>query len=243
MFFSENVVDTQLLHWSEQLLKAILAKRKIRHDEGTVGRWAKQYLRLVAKKYGHERVGKVLEWYCQHVGEQFVPLCLNAEAFRIHFLRLEQCMVHADDTAPAPGQEALLLAERLKFDYRFPVEIEARLPVLAQLSRDNWLKFWQLMHHSYTSGLNAKRARLREVEFLQFVLNSQRTPFVEAWLVFLSRKFHSTRNYTSAVLALAFRPSHPWFQEHFWWQWSREWSGDHRAFDGLLEQLLKGEQV
>lgn len=85
-------MSTKIRHkrWTNQLLKALLAKGQTwDRDDATKDSWAEDFA-LLESEVGRERLERCLNWYCKDgCGALFVPLIGNAETFRCKFEQLD----------------------------------------------------------------------------------------------------------------------------------------------------------
>lgn len=88
-----------------------------------------------------DRLEAVLDWYCDHAGEEYVPEAFSAGSFRGKFLAVEQQMKRRLADAPLPlSPEATQVLE--KVDHLvWPKGAKAGLPNLVQRSLDNYVAF------------------------------------------------------------------------------------------------------
>jgi hypothetical protein len=71
-----------------KLQKALAAKNKITTRGVSISKWANEFNKLL-QAWGKDEVKQVLEGYCAHIGERFMPLAFCAASFREKFKKIE----------------------------------------------------------------------------------------------------------------------------------------------------------
>lgn len=235
-FFPEPVDDTAAALMAKTLFDALKGKGgKIR--TGTMKGWIRALSRLY-KEFGEEMVNLVVDWYIKHKGEDYVPIANSGETFALKFPAIKRAM-DTEDECSLFQMDAFskATAERISRDLPLPVEINARLPLLVMRSIDQWAVFLGKMQRRQTLVKNIYE---REFGFLSKILT--RSPvFITNWFELIHKKYGHLRSYTGPVMTLSFRPDSKLFRDHFWRDWSMEWSGDPLAFDTLLSDLCQKE--
>lgn len=88
-----------------------------------------------------DRLEAVLDWYCAHAGEEYVPEAFSAGSFRGKFLAVEQQMKRRLADAPLPlspeAKEVLVRVDHLVW----PKGAKLGLPNMVQRSLDNYIAF------------------------------------------------------------------------------------------------------
>lgn len=81
--------------WSSRLAKALRANAKAGKIElkkqPNFKAWSKTFSEMT-KSYPRSKIEEVLDWYCGHLGDEFVPRCLSANTFCKRFLSIESAM-------------------------------------------------------------------------------------------------------------------------------------------------------
>lgn len=233
-FFSAKE-DKQCAEWVRKLYAIIVCHNKLA-KRPNLKVWSSEFSKL-RKAHTAETVESVLKWYCENFGNEFVPVCWSAATFREKFLQIKRAMDTSDDVTEAISPRNGDLAKRLMLEFPFPPEIAANLPLIVQRTRQNWESFCARMKQWVTQHSDGKPSR--EEQFMAVTVNSQ-TLFVEDWVSLIGQKYGRMSHYTGPALSLAFKPESKAFVESFWRKWAFDWSGNPRAFDSLLDQLLKG---
>lgn len=234
MPFFDDKTDKQCQVWATRLRAAVKTKRKLMAVVN-LHYWIKEFVALRAQ-VSAARLEPVLTWYELHIDEGHVPQAYSARSFRFFFSKIEERMMQCSETMVEVVKEpARKLVLRLTNDHKYPPEIVVQLPVLVQHSTDRWQRFCMTI----LEAMNTKTLLIRELQFLERVLEEQETILVENWCIFLSQKYGWLEHYTGNVITLTFKPDHQLFRDSFWRHWAQLWSGDSCAFDSLLQELLK----
>jgi hypothetical protein len=234
MFFEENKVDEQAEEWCQRLYSALSESRKGRMKKSDKKAWTQQFI-LLRKKEGPAKVEKVLSWYIQHIGEEFIPQAFSGTAFKSKFCQIEQAMERSDD-APEIDERWHCKAERLLLDYNYPIEVASSLPAILHKTSVNWTKFLLTLVNE-----TRKDPHSREYNFVSHIGTMYGQSFIEDWMVLLSRKYGKMEHYNGPVMSLVFTPSSKLFRESFWHKWSSEWCGGYSTFDSFLDKILEKE--
>ena len=83
----------------QQLHAALKKKRKIMREPNNQ-MWLASFRGLIQDVSDAKRVRRVLRWYCQHIGEQFVPKAFSAASFREKFIDIEDAMIRMSGEDP-----------------------------------------------------------------------------------------------------------------------------------------------
>ena len=230
-FFASQHKDPQLAEWSDRLYKAT-ANLRNKGTKPNMRTWESAFAHL-RKDHTNESIDEVLSWYCQHVGEQYVPRVASAVTFRARFEQISKAMDNSMENVEEADEYSRGVADKALQEHKFPVEIANALPIIVQRSRENWKGFIGKIVEKI-GGLTD-----RQQDFLDRVILLHGPVFVQSWLELIARQTGGLSHYTGPVLSLVFRPDSVVFKTSFWSDWSREWCGNSAAFDGLLEELLK----
>ncbi len=235
IFDQPKKVDAFALSLAKSLFKAVKSSRrlKVKPKPDRVIPWGRLF-ELWLTEENEERVERVLEWYCKNINKDGCPQAYAAQGFKDKF---EQIAKHAEkeaDEVETIQERNMLTASKLTDELEWPVEIRTRLPVIIQRTRQSWEKFCKVMQGKCTLAV------ARKAGFLERVL-AQSGSFTDIWMVVLSQKYGWMQRFTGSPLDLAFRPDSILFKESFWRSWSMDYCTDPKAFDGLLEELLKKE--
>jgi hypothetical protein len=78
---------------AEDLAKTISTKKNIKITPSKIEFWAKDIRKLIeADGVDSPRVKKTLDWYENHIGEQYIPIIESGKSLREKFIRLENAM-------------------------------------------------------------------------------------------------------------------------------------------------------
>src|SRR5262245_12182334 len=81
------------------LEQALKAKGKLRAKNT---KESLSHFRLLRLKYGQEKVWEVLNWYVNHIGEQYIPHAFSSLAFRKKFESLQDAMARTRSPVAYP---------------------------------------------------------------------------------------------------------------------------------------------
>lgn len=89
------------------------------------------------------RIDAALNWYCDHISDQYAPQAWSAKAFRLKFDAIEAAMKRwqAKNPTVTVSKDAESIAKDLH-RLNWPGRTAEELPVAIQLSLDNYLKFY-----------------------------------------------------------------------------------------------------
>jgi hypothetical protein len=228
MFFKKEPKDEQALSWSNRLFGAIKSSKKGDPKVRDIEKWTKVFMSL-RKNHQSDEIESVLTWYCQHIGEEFVPVAITAMQFKFKFPAIVRAMSEDDSLIETIEQRSIDLAQSLLRDYKFPPEIAGKLALIIQRSRINWWRFIS----------KVKTRTDRDAAFLLHVYELYSPVFVESWCCYLSQKYGFLQNYTGSISSLVFKPGSTAFRESFWRRWSDNWCANPNTFDDLLRESLK----
>lgn len=109
--------------------------RKVNHSA-----WVSHFDKL-SKTQTPERIQQVLQWYCDHIGGEFIPEAYSAKSFREKFKAIEHQM--ADDPMCVVVNDVCKeLADRLLQEGQWPCNVRDVLPALVQQSWDEYTLFY-----------------------------------------------------------------------------------------------------
>ena len=237
-FFDDHTkpMDPQAKVWAETLRKTLSGKRKLSASYSLTSS-VEEFTRL-RRVQSPQRIETVLAWYVAHLGDEFCPQAYSARAFRDKFDQIARACDSSDNPQEEVSEESNATARRLVNEYKFPIEVAGRLPILLERSRKAWIVFRCKMESLREKGMSLPAKDTRHLAFLNWVLKNQSPVFVENWFVLLSSKYGHLPHYSGSSLNLAFKPNSPVFRESFWWAWSQEWCGEADTFDSVLRELL-----
>lgn len=231
MFYKETI-DKEPEQWAIKFRKALADKKLL--SPSAIGTTVSEFC-ILKKSHSSEEINKVLNWYCIHAGEPFVPLIKNAKQFKSRFSDLVRAKERSVEASPDLVSETYKeMAKRLK-DSNFPVEIESNLEVILQASGDSWKKFVAVMEIYIASNDSHNPGR----SFLQNVIGCHNATFLTEWMSLIQEQYGWKDHYLGQFKELVFKPYSNRFKEHHWRQWSKDWCGFPAKFDSLLEELQK----
>lgn len=229
-FYGEKVVESVWETAAKTLIGIAKANHKLRFKP-SLKSWAATLSNL-SPEYTGEFVCKTLCWYVDHVKDEYVPRAYTAAAFAFKFSEIVDAMQLTEENQ-VEDEWSRRTAERLAVSYRYPVEVESKLPQIVYKTRKNWEKFWDTCVSFF------EKLSDREKQFLDTVKKSQGQFFSESWMIRLSTTHGFRDHYSGPVMKLAFSIDSQAFKESVWKDWSFHWCGNPNAFDKLLQKLIK----
>lgn len=229
-FFDAKPKDPQAKEWGKRLYSTLIAaKRHVGRGTMQGVAWTQQFI-MLKKEHGEEKVKRVLEWYLEHMNDEFVPQANSGTAFRFKFSQIAAAM-ERDSSVVEVDKWSKGLAEKLANQFSWPVEVLACLPQIISLTRKRCHEFFDKMN-DYPFGEGS-----REVEFAAHLLADKACFFVNEWMRHLGIMLDGKEHYLGIPLRLAFHPESKGFKDSFWAQWSVEYCASFEAFDHVLEKL------
>lgn len=235
-FMKEEPRDPRAAYIAQSLY-AKLREKKVLYTGASLRSMRSCVYELV-KKHGLEEVEKALEWYGNHLGEEWVPHAYSGSSLRVKFDQIHQAMQRIAEEAPPEeiSEEAKRLATWAMKNWSWPAAIEASLETVIQKSLENWRSFSQrietLVRKPYM------KAMLREVDFITRIQVMYSPTFLQQWLELLHEAYGWQSHYLGRMNKLVFQPGSVLFREHMWRGWAQVWTGSATAFDSLLKSLL-----
>lgn len=131
---------------ADRLYQAVFAAGKVVNRRWSKLDWAKQFTLLRIGCAGAD-CSENLEWYCAHIGDQYVPQAWSAKSFRLKYPAI--ICAHERWLKKNPTVEITDHAKQV-FGYikrlNWPKGSAANLPAAIQLSLDNYRKFIRPIH-------------------------------------------------------------------------------------------------
>ena len=105
---SSNGVEPEYLDLATKLAGIVQGQKQIKVSKQRLKSWGKE-IRKLRRTDGvdMERISQALDWYGQHIGEQYVPVIESGKAFRDKFLRLEDAMKREARAGPQNSSKKL----------------------------------------------------------------------------------------------------------------------------------------
>ena len=197
----------------------------------------------LVKQVGRTRIRAALDWYVNHITDDYAPKAFSAKSFRDKFEQIEKAMLKDCDLLEIAPHN-IDHAERLAKQASWPVEVMTKLPMIVQSTDIAWTKFINTVKLAMeelrkNNDASKKQTHLRWIMFLDQKVLAQHT-FVEQWMEMIQIRLLNKKNYLGPIETLIFLPQREMFKDSFWHQWSAEWCGNPASFDDLLTFLTKG---
>lgn len=238
---------TELL-MAVKLANAIKAK-KLNRYQIRLELWAVEFKRLLAKRDRSE-VWKVLDWYIDNLGQEYVPDAFSAESFRKKYERIEVSMC-SDPDAVEVSKEGESILNLLKQTW-WPKGADIELPVVVQKSFGNYSKFLDSLK-KLKAFVNERQAKCPDEEdkmavkyrrlhlFLNHLFTTGKVqnpiPFVTNWFLMINNSVVSWPAWEGGLGRYIWKATSPRFQQ-IARNWSAEWARDSRLWD-MVEEMLK----
>jgi hypothetical protein len=132
-----------------QKLRAALVKHRRMTTAWSSVRWAHQFELLAKFIPDPARIDRVLDWYCSHIGEQYVPVAYNAEEFRRKFIPIEDAARRAGattDDGPQLSPAELRIFEQISSRLDLPPSALPDLPEFIVRSYQNAVEVYEKLH-------------------------------------------------------------------------------------------------
>lgn len=158
--------------WSTALKDQVIKRGLVQGRKISPKKWVDEFRLLRAEVGDNTRIDKVMEWYLNHIGDQFVPEAFSGKAFRAKFLQIERAMKKDEKRNPnIPIEDSS--KELIKWVGRLHWRngSEKQLPIVVQLSLNNWQQFsttvtklyrvLEQKHHTHQKRLPAAIATVK----------------------------------------------------------------------------------
>ena len=88
---------------AEQLSEIIRTKKNVKTTAQQLSSWANE-IRILVESNGvdYDRIQTVLDWYADHIGEEYIPVIESGNSLRHKFLRLEDAMKRENRNQKSP---------------------------------------------------------------------------------------------------------------------------------------------
>jgi hypothetical protein len=229
-------------HAAAHLEKAVrkLPPRKTGITNAKPTLWARHILLLRTKdNIGEQEIKRTLKWYCQHIGEEYVPEAFSGEAFRKKYPAIVRQCEKANMEPIKISQEARELVKDLS-TLSWPAPALESLPAAIQMSLtafDKW--YWDLI--SYSKKLTAdyeawiknnlppgrKKTAPGNIRFVEWLVSTVpgRIHFIRGWFIELNRITVNWFQWNGDLTKFAFRIENKRFQK-IGEQWAIEFTGN-----------------
>ncbi len=143
-----------------------------------------QSFRLLREQNGisQERLENVLDWFCDHIKNQFVPRAHSGKTFREKFIKIEDAIERMGETPVEVSERAEKIVKRLQ-EWKWPKGSASQLPTVVQQS----VEFEDLFHKRLVKLLNAEpdkstnSSQGRRRNMFNHILESFHPDFVFQW--------------------------------------------------------------
>jgi hypothetical protein len=169
--------------------------------------WTQSIQRLNKNVDDPERVSRVLEWYCENIGKEFVPQAFCAETFRKKFVQIEQAMLRQQPLLDPVTVEEALLIDSLKNQLSRLAWGNGRLDTLElsiQITLNEREQFLLDLYDKMPEQPSG--VQMRFLKELRGWLADEKT-FVLRWYEGKSADHRNWKNWSGDFKSLAFRPT------------------------------------
>jgi len=163
-------------------------KRKLIGNSSVLKNWANSF-RLLRKEVGEEDLIEVLEWYCSHVGEEFVPVAYSASSFRNKFVRIQDAMNRSRKRkqskpsfsfSPKERKEITHILTYLSSTLNWPKDSSKELPFLIEEAFFIYRNFRTKLYKMKIGLVRCPAPKKRIVQIIYDLLPST-SSFVREW--------------------------------------------------------------
>lgn len=89
----QNNINSKFLQYAQKLASSIQQNKNINITQQKIHSWAKSIKQLHSiEGVSFVRIKNALNWYEQHIGEEFVPVIESGDSFRKKFVKLENAL-------------------------------------------------------------------------------------------------------------------------------------------------------
>jgi hypothetical protein len=224
----EAKADLRPFDLSQAFINALIHARLLAHVPPRMV-WTDEFAKLV-NQFGLARVSKVLYWHIKRLTEPYAIRATTARTFRQNFERIEASMTATTQEPIKILPSAQRIADAVRREYTWPVEIDAALPEIVQGSLDFMGKLVESLKRTEFS-------KPRYTRFAQHLLEQGLYHSVTSdWLPLVWETYGRYAHYTGKTQALV--PSlHSDLFKTLWRAWSSDWCCESSAFLPMLEEM------
>lgn len=241
-FFPDNVIKSgftiQDRDWAMTLCDALQTKGVRLGVKVHLSSWSTHFRKLRQTFNDDLRIDKVLEWYCQHINAEFVPIAHSAAGFRNKFPAIEMAMVR--DLKKNPDVEVSDRAKKLAqwlSRFKWPMGSGEKLPVVIQASLDAYFVFMHKIKAFIRLprfGKDALRVQAFANE-LTYKFGHADT-FMEQWFGTVFKQVRKWKTWSGDLTQYIFTPHHKLFKA-FGMEYAQRYSGSAELWFKLMREL------
>ena len=204
---------------AKKLYLALDRKRKLMNPRSfNLKAWARHLGNAIAQLQDGTRFERVLDWYCKHIGEPYIPRAYSAGSFREKFIQIEEAMerdVGYSEDKPLPSQtpnqdqhQQVTQSEDQTYvmsvldQYIWPKGSARQLPTLVSRSLKAYDGFRQGLVRIYLGrDLPAGRVTEQMVRFAKYCHSVMHTPanFISIWFEDENERGHTLKKWDGAL--------------------------------------------
>lgn len=219
--------------WATALRDALHKKQIMIGKKISIRKWASEFATLERDLRDQERILTTLEWYVQHIGDEYVPEAHSGKGFRIKFSKIESAYQKHLKRNPVAKETAMgKLVTRSLSRFHWPKGSDKHLPAIVEMSIQN--------HANFLRKLLEVKSRVDDPRLKGFidVVKSQigfPQQFIERWFTNVFKSVKEWKQWSGDLTSFTFSPKHRSF-EAMGAAWSKSHSGSHQLWN-LLKEL------
>lgn len=167
-----------------QFRKALEIKGKISHKLGSCKSWDIQFA-VLRRNHDESKIKTVLDWYCDNLGDKFIPEAFSAKAFRFKFESIESAIGRTEEMkSTKPKKEItakdLNKAEGRVFDaiknYHWKGDVKVQLPTAIRQTLLNQHKLFLIIARDLAFNELNKKQKSKFKALHEWIKAAQRYP-------------------------------------------------------------------
>lgn len=193
--------------------------------------WAKEMFRIRIELANDQRLTNVFRWYLKNVGRPYTPVALSAKAFRAKFAAIEAAMKRDKDALAEQvtvGPEAARLVKYYD-GLGWPKGTKARLGPATQRTLNALKEFRDRLK---ANALVQPALEKRVARILSYLKHG----YTITWFRLVFDRYGTWDKWSGDIDTMVWDPNHKLFTEQAR-GWMREYTGDPKDWDKLLEAL------
>lgn len=235
----------------------VLSKKRIANRYSKIA-WAGEFQKLIKlDKKSQEDIKSTLEWYCNHIGEEYTPEAHDAKSFRTKFGQIKKHADKSNDTPIEMSENATILYKEMKGKH-WPPTIKNSLPRIIQKSIDNYTNYWKRVlslredlkakveKHPRLSTIKDKKQcsaagyHQKDLMFLENLIQLGRLcrprAFIRDWLNHIQMYYEKFQQWDGDANSAIFSETNEKF-ERWGFLWADNWCSDPQRWIRLRDKI------